>query len=127
MPTSALVFSWLKAQRATASTPKIADAEREQDRRACAGTECVSRPSSKATQTPAVKPAIQAVTQGGTTTRPSARDAEAGHQRRGDHLACRVERREQVERQAEPQAARERRRRRPSAIAAPGGPSGRHG
>ena len=33
-------------------------------------------------------------------------DAEAGHERGGDHLAAGIERREQVEREAEPDARR---------------------
>ena len=64
-------------------------AEREQRSTACAGTERVWRPSRSAPPTPPVKAIIQALAQGGMTTRPSAADAEAGHDRGGDDLRCR--------------------------------------
>ena len=52
-------------------------------------------------------------------------DAEAGHDRGGDDLAARIERREQVERKAEPDDGADARLRRPSASSGRGDPSGR--
>ena len=60
------------------------------------------RPISSAPTTPPVKATSQAVAQGGTTTRPKRADAEAGHDRGGNHLRARIEHRKAIKRNAEP-------------------------
>ena len=58
----------------------------------------VWRPISSAPPTPAVKATIQAVAQARNNDQAERADAEAGHDRGGDHLRARIEWREEVKR-----------------------------
>ena len=102
-PTSALVWSWPSAQRATVTTPNTATPsvnrmvstwlERRRSRARC----------TRMTLSPPTKHDIQAVTQAGTTTSPSAATPSAGQDRGGDDLQVGRERGEASHRQRQEQ------------------------